>query len=38
MKTEYHFYTDPGHGWLRVPLADRSDCLDRLDAVTERGD
>lgn len=22
MKTEYHFYTDPGHGWLRVPLAE----------------
>jgi hypothetical protein len=22
MKKEYNFYSDPGHGWMRVPLQD----------------
>ena len=27
VKSKYQFYTDPGHGWLRVPYSE----LERLD-------
>ena len=27
IKSKYQFYTDPGHGWLRVPYSE----LERLD-------
>jgi len=31
---KYNFYSDPGHGWLRVPLQDIMD-LDLVDKITK---
>jgi len=30
VKSKYQFYTDPGHGWLRVPYSE----LERLDIAS----